>query len=53
VTLCISPVAAARWTGGNDRIAGHHSSLLTKGSIRKESPCIRISQKADVENWPQ
>jgi len=33
VALCISPVAAARWTSRNDRIAGHRSSLLTKGAI--------------------
>ncbi len=25
VTLFISPLAAARWTGGSDRIAGNHS----------------------------
>jgi len=35
-TLCISPVAAARWTGGNDRIAGHHSShFLRKARLVK------------------
>jgi len=40
VTLCISPVAAARWTGGNDRIAGYHSSLLTKGAFCSKSATL-------------